>query len=148
MKGSSKKRHSYTHSHMYTQHTLRDTQIHTTHSERHTDQQQEGKSHTQFHTGLTSQGPHFPRNHLLLFYRTDWFEELGVSVPNTWWVLSIVYFCCPSIAVFHTACLACKHNRELQQRLVSITKAGRHAFIVETLDQHYASLPYIACAAT
>eukprot|EP00983_Pelagomonas_calceolata_P053498 1143316-Pelagomonas_calceolata.AAC.1 len=34
--------------------------------------------------GLSSQGPVYPRAHLLLYYRTDWFEELGASVPNTW----------------------------------------------------------------
>uniref|UniRef100_A0A7S3R8N7 Guanylate cyclase domain-containing protein n=1 Tax=Dunaliella tertiolecta TaxID=3047 RepID=A0A7S3R8N7_DUNTE len=34
--------------------------------------------------GLSSQGPIFPRDHMLLFYRADWFKELGLSVPNTW----------------------------------------------------------------
>jgi len=35
--------------------------------------------------GLSSQGPMYPRAYLLLYYRTDWFEDLGgLSVPNTW----------------------------------------------------------------
>ncbi|GFH25156.1 hypothetical protein HaLaN_23079 [Haematococcus lacustris] len=31
-------------------------------------------------------GPQFPRTHLLLLYRLDWFNSLGLKPPNTWWV--------------------------------------------------------------
>ncbi|KAL6749034.1 hypothetical protein V8C86DRAFT_3113231 [Haematococcus lacustris] len=29
-------------------------------------------------------GPQFPRTHLLLLYRLDWFNSLGLKPPNTW----------------------------------------------------------------
>ncbi|GFH27508.1 uncharacterized protein HaLaN_25838 [Haematococcus lacustris] len=29
-------------------------------------------------------GPQFPRTHLLLLYRLDWFNSLGLQPPNTW----------------------------------------------------------------
>ncbi|GFH31802.1 hypothetical protein HaLaN_30915 [Haematococcus lacustris] len=35
-------------------------------------------------------GPQFPRTHLLLLYRLDWFNSLGLKPPNTWEELTAV----------------------------------------------------------
>eukprot|EP00983_Pelagomonas_calceolata_P088620 1157223-Pelagomonas_calceolata.AAC.4 len=40
--------------------------------------------HAIFGRCLSSQGLMYARSYMLLYYRIDWFEELGVSVPNTW----------------------------------------------------------------